>query len=188
MRIRPGSTKPYGTDLQCDLKTSRRFPPRFPSSANRVRVSDPISKYVQGQCCEIMTGAPLPHGADAVVMVENTQRLSPTQVRILKSVRENEGLLRRGAEARKGERILQAGRKIGLADLGLLAGTGKPSVLVSRKPRVAVIATGDEFVEVDTIPQPVRFATATPTRFARKSGKQARSRWSWELRATISRI
>ena len=107
-----------------------------------------------GQCCEIMTGAPLPHGADAVVMVENTQRLSPTQVRILKSVRENEGLLRRGAEARMGERILQAGRKIGLADLGLLAGTGKPSVLVSRKPRVAVVATGDELVGVDTIPQP----------------------------------
>lgn len=107
-----------------------------------------------GQCCEIMTGAPLPPGADAVVMVENTQRLSPTQVRILKSVRENEGLLRRGAEARMGERILQAGRKIGLADLGLLAGTGKPSVLVSRKPRVAVVATGDELVEVDTIPQP----------------------------------
>lgn len=107
-----------------------------------------------GQCCEIMTGAPLPPGADAVVMVENTQRLSPTQVRILKSVRENEGLLHRGAEARMGERILQAGRKIGLADLGLLAGTGKPSVLVSRKPRVAVVATGDELVEVDTIPQP----------------------------------
>ena len=106
-----------------------------------------------GQCCEIMTGAPLPPGADAVVMVENTQRLSPTQVRILKSVRENEGLLRRGAEARMGERILQAGRKIGLADLGLLAGTGKPSVLVSRKPRVAVVATGDELVEVETIPQ-----------------------------------
>jgi molybdopterin molybdotransferase len=107
-----------------------------------------------GQCCEIMTGAPLPSGANAVVMVENTQRLSPTKVRILKTARENEGLLHRGAEARMGERILQAGRRIGVADLGLLAGTGQSSVLVSRKPRVAVVATGDELVEVDNIPQP----------------------------------
>src|SRR5262245_6152319 len=106
-----------------------------------------------GQCCEIMTGAPLPAGANAVVMVENTERLSETSVRILKAARENEGLLRRGAEARQGERILQGGRRIGLADLGLLASTGKSSVMVSRKPRVAVIATGDELVDVDQEPQ-----------------------------------
>jgi molybdopterin molybdotransferase len=108
----------------------------------------------RGQCCEIMTGAPLPPGANAVVMVENTERLAPISVRILKSVRENEGLLRRGVEARQGESILRAGRRIGIADLGLLAGTGKATVLVSRKPRVAVIATGDELVEVHESPQP----------------------------------
>src|SRR5215831_15949754 len=108
----------------------------------------------RGQCCEIMTGAPLPPGANAVVMVEYTERLSPEKVRILKTARENDGLLRRGAEARIGERILQIGRKIGVADLGLLAGTGKSSVLVSRKPRVAVVATGDELVDVDKIPAP----------------------------------
>jgi molybdopterin molybdotransferase len=108
----------------------------------------------RGQCCEIMTGAPLPAGANAVVMVENTERLSPASVRILKSVRENEGLLRQGVEARKGDVILQSGRRIGLADLGLLAGAGKSSVMVSRKPRVAVIATGDELVEVNESPNP----------------------------------
>ncbi len=108
----------------------------------------------RGQCCEIMTGAPLPPGASAVVMVENTQRLSPTSVRILKAARENEGLLRRGAEARRGEKILQAGRQIGLADLGLLASSGKSSVMVSKRPRAAIIATGDELVEVDQEPQP----------------------------------
>ena len=106
-----------------------------------------------GQCCEIMTGAPLPAGADAVVMVENTQRVSPTSVRVLQAVRENEGLLRRAAEARKGDKILEAGRRIGLADLGLLASTGKSTVLVSKKPRVAIIATGDELVDVDQEPK-----------------------------------
>jgi len=108
----------------------------------------------RGQCCEIMTGAPLPAGANAVVMVENTERISPGSVRILKSARENEGLLRQGTEARKGDLILQSGRRIGLADLGLLAGVGKSSVMVSRKPRVAVIATGDELVEVEESPKP----------------------------------
>jgi len=107
-----------------------------------------------GQCCEIMTGAPLPEGANAVVMLENTERLSPSSVRILKAVRENEGLLRRGTEAREGEKILSAGNRIGLADIGLLAGTGKTTVMVSRKPRVAVIATGDELVEVGEVPRP----------------------------------
>jgi molybdopterin molybdotransferase len=67
-------------------------------------------------------------------------------------VRENEGLLRRGAESRKGDRVLAAGRRIGVADVGLLASYGKASVLVSRKPRVAIIATGDELVEVQQFP------------------------------------
>jgi molybdopterin molybdotransferase len=107
----------------------------------------------QGQCCEIMTGAPVPAGANAVVMVEDTERPSASSVRILKSPCENEGLLRRAAEARKGDKILASGKRIGLADLGLLASTGKSSLMVSKKPQVAVIATGDELVEVDQEPQ-----------------------------------
>ena len=105
-----------------------------------------------GQCCEIMTGAPLPAGANAVVMVEHTERLSSTSVQIRKTVRENEGLLRRGAESRKGDRVLAVSRRIGVADVGLLASYGKASVLVSRKPRVAIIATGDELVDVQQSP------------------------------------
>jgi molybdopterin molybdotransferase len=62
-------------------------------------------------------------------------------------------LLRRGVEAKEGDLILQSGRKIGLADIGLLAGTGKSTVIVSRKPLVAVIATGDELVEVHENPK-----------------------------------
>jgi molybdopterin molybdotransferase len=107
----------------------------------------------RGQCCEIMTGAPLPSGANAVVMVEHTERLSAESVRILKTARENEGLLHRGAEARQGDKVLAGGRRIGLADVGLLASTGMASVMVSKQPRVAVIATGDELVEVEEQPK-----------------------------------
>jgi len=105
-----------------------------------------------GACCEIMTGAPLPAGADAVVMVEHTERVSPTAVRVLRSVRENEGLLRQAAEIRAGERILSVGRRIQVADIGALASVGKAEVLVSKKPHVAILATGDELVEVRESP------------------------------------
>jgi molybdopterin molybdotransferase len=108
----------------------------------------------RGQCCEIMTGAPLPPAANSVVMVENTERPSANSVRILKVARENEGILRRAAEARQGDKVLQAGRQIGLAEVGLLASTGKSAVMVSKKPRVAIIATGDELVDVREQPKP----------------------------------
>ena len=108
----------------------------------------------RGQCCEIMTGAPLPAGANAVAMVEHTERVSPVSVRILRPARENEGLLRLGAESRKGQQVLHAGRRISLADIGLLASSGKSTVMVSRKPRAAIVATGDELVEVQETPGP----------------------------------
>jgi molybdopterin molybdotransferase len=108
----------------------------------------------RGTCCEIMTGAPLPAGANAVVMVEHTEPVAPSQVRILRSVRQGEGLLRRAAELREGEKILVSGKRITLGDIGALASVGKAKVQVSRKPRVAILATGDELVEVREAPQP----------------------------------
>jgi len=101
-----------------------------------------------GECCEIMTGAPLPAGADAVVMVEHSDRPDANSVNIHRSPRSNEGLLRQGAEAHKGDHLLEPGRKLRLADIGVLASTGKSTVMVSKRPRVAIVATGDELVEV----------------------------------------
>lgn len=107
-----------------------------------------------GTCCEIMTGAPLPDGADSVVMVEYTETVAESSVRIMRSARQGEGLLRRAAELRMGESVLSSGRRIQLADVGTLASVGKTEILVSRKPRVAILATGDELVEVGRSPEP----------------------------------
>jgi molybdopterin molybdotransferase len=107
---------------------------------------------VAGTCCEIMTGAPLPAGADAVVMVEYTEAAPDSSVRILRTAREGDGLLRRAAELHKGEKVFGPGRRIQMADIGTLASVGKAEVLVSRKPRVAILATGDELVEVAASP------------------------------------
>lgn len=105
-----------------------------------------------GQTVEIMTGAPMPAGADAVVMVEYTERLSDSRVRILKAAAAGTGLLKQGAEARAGDLLLAPGREIGVADIGLLASVGCARVPVAVRPRVAVLATGDELVGVDEFP------------------------------------
>jgi molybdopterin molybdotransferase len=95
----------------------------------------------------------LPDGANAVVMVEYTESVPESRVRVLRTARAGEGLLRRAAELKQGECVLSSGRRIGLADIGTLASLGKSEVRVSRKPRVAILATGDELVEVRETPQ-----------------------------------
>jgi molybdopterin molybdotransferase len=85
-------------------------------------------------------------------MVEYTERVSATSVRVLRPVREGEGLLRRAAELRGGERVFSTGRQLQIADVGTLASFGKAQIVVSRKPRVAILATGDELVEVRETP------------------------------------
>jgi molybdopterin molybdotransferase len=99
-----------------------------------------------GQAVRIMTGAPLPKGADAVVMVERTER-GDGRVKILRAVGPGENTGRPGEDVKKGETVLGRGDLIGPAELGMLAALGRPSVRVARRPRLAVIATGDEIVE-----------------------------------------
>jgi len=101
-----------------------------------------------GTCARIMTGAPMPAGADAVVMREHTDVLpgEPEQVRIHGQARPGQHLRRAGEELVPGDRVLVAGQTLGPAHLGLLASLGQDRVQVARCPRVAVISTGDELV------------------------------------------
>jgi len=103
------------------------------------------------QAVEIMTGAPLPAGADAVVMVEHTES-DGTKVRMLRAVSEFENVVRQGSEARAGDMVLRRGRRLGPAEIGLLATVGRVPVRVFRKPRVAILPTGDELVPLDKRP------------------------------------
>ncbi|HSA94693.1 MAG TPA: gephyrin-like molybdotransferase Glp [Acidobacteriota bacterium] len=99
-----------------------------------------------GQAARIMTGAPLPEGADAVVMVEGTER-SAHGVIIRSAVRPGDNIGRAGEDLKKGETALARGAVIGPAEIGMLAAANAARVAVVRRPRVAVIATGDEIVE-----------------------------------------
>ncbi len=117
-----------------------------------VRAGDVPSHTVQaGEAIEIMTGAPMPKGADAVVMVEHTRRDGDTVV-IERTSKPGDNFAPRGTEARSGEFLLQPGKRLSYADVALLAMVGRAQVLVFRKPKVAILPTGDEIVDVGTKP------------------------------------
>ena len=112
-----------------------------------------------GQAVGIMTGAPLPAGADAVVMVEHTLLAGPLagrSVEVRRNVSRGENFVPRGAEARAGQLLLDRGRRLEHTGIAIAASVGKSRVQVFRKPRVAVLSTGDEVVEMDATPGPAQ--------------------------------
>jgi len=100
----------------------------------------------RGQAVRIMTGAPLPKGADAVVMVEDTEK-SGGRVKVRREVKPGINIGQAGEDLKKSELVLERGAVIGPAETGLLAAAGLALIPVVRRPKLAVIATGDEIVE-----------------------------------------
>ncbi len=108
-----------------------------------------------GQAASIMTGAPVPAGADAVVMIEYTTQREG-RVEITKRVEPGQNVVPRGAEARQGSLLLDRGLRLNEAAIALAASVGKTKLEVYRRPRVAVLTTGDEIVDVNTTPGPTQ--------------------------------
>jgi molybdopterin molybdotransferase len=109
-------------------------------------------KVGPGQCGAIMTGAPLPPGADAVVMVEHAE-IQAGRVRILRAVGRWENVVQQGSEAPAGARVLPRGRRLTAAELGLLAMVGRTRLAVFRQPAVSILPTGDEVVPLEQAPE-----------------------------------
>lgn len=117
-----------------------------------------------GEAVQIMTGAPIPRGADAVVMVEDTEAIEARtattradsfdsrRIRIRKRVAAGANIAPRGSEARAGEVIVPRGRRLRVHEISFAASVGASSLEVFRKPRVGILATGDELVAVETAP------------------------------------
>jgi molybdopterin molybdotransferase len=106
-----------------------------------------------GQAAVIMTGAPAPSGADAVVMVEYTSS-SGGQVEITRGVSAGENIVPTGSEAKRGARLLSPGSRVDEAAIAVAASVGRVRLLAYEKPKVAVLATGDEVVDIDVPPGP----------------------------------
>lgn len=160
-----------GRVLAEEISADRDYPP-FPRSARdgfavraadlpgelrvigEVRAGEMFSGTVAaGDAVEIMTGAPMPDGADSVVMVEHAARAGD-RVSIQRSIEFGENFSPRGIEARSGDIMLSAGVRIGHTEVSLLASVGHTHVVVYRQPRVAIVSTGDEIVEFDQHPAP----------------------------------
>jgi molybdopterin molybdotransferase len=105
-----------------------------------------------GQTVEIMTGAPGPENSDAVVMVEYSEQ-SGNSVTLRRSIAPGRNLIPAGSEVRHGERVLEAGARIGYPTIALLGTVGCAEVPVYRRPEVAILSTGDEVLPVDARPQ-----------------------------------
>ena len=117
-----------------------------------------VAPLSPGTAARIMTGAPLPPGADAVLMVEQSEPVpgEPGSVRAAASVRPGENLARRGTDVHEGDVLLSAGDFIGAGEIGVLAACGRARVRVVGQPRVSVLATGDELVPAAERPGPGR--------------------------------
>jgi molybdopterin molybdotransferase len=108
-----------------------------------------------GQASRIMTGAPIPSGADTVIPVEQTKLLEGARVAIeTPPPRPGQNVLTRGREMRRGETVLASGSRLRPQEIGLLATLGRFTVSAIPRPSVAILPTGDELVEAGTTPQP----------------------------------
>ncbi|MCB9535876.1 MAG: molybdopterin molybdotransferase MoeA [Myxococcales bacterium] len=166
---RCGLLDAVGRVLATDVVAGRALPPwdnsamdgyalraaDLPEGVGALPVSDAIPAgdpgdrpLAAGTAARIFTGAPLPPGADTVVMQEDTAREGDT-VRVLEAPRPGQHVRRRGSDVEPGAVVLRAGRILAPPDLSLLASLGRSQVAVVRAPTVAVLTSGDELLDVD---------------------------------------
>src|SRR5689334_9554470 len=107
----------------------------------------PQRPVLSGTATSIATGGPLPRGADAIVMVEHTQPAGARAIEIRRAASPGQFVSSAGSDIARGESLLRAGTVIGSREIGMLAACGIAEVMVAKKPRVAVISTGDELVQ-----------------------------------------
>lgn len=108
----------------------------------------------KGETARIWTGGALPSNADAVVMIEHTEQIDQTTIEILRAVAPFDNVVRKGEDFKSGASLLEIGHRLRPQDLGLFAAMGRTEICVYRKPRVALISSGDEIVPVEETPPP----------------------------------
>jgi len=176
-RIAPRATTPVnvwdalGLVLAQEVKADREYPPFDRSTRDgyavctqeavpgaqlkcvgEIKAGDRVrDALTAGTCLQIMTGAAVPAGADAVVMIEHTSRDGDV-VRLERAAQAGQNIVLRGSEAAAAQTILTPGLRLGYAELALAAQVGAVQLQCSRRPRVAILSTGDEVVLIDETP------------------------------------
>lgn len=133
-------------------------------------------KVERGQTVEIMTGAPVPAGADAVVMIEHCH-VAPGCMECGRSAESGQNINRRGVDSHAGDTLLPTGVRIRPQEIALLAASGKAEVLVFRRPRVAILATGDELVSLTQNPAPHQIRNSNSHALAAQVARAGGEAW-----------
>ena len=132
-----------------DIKRALRESPIFLNVIDELPAGAlPQRSVAKGEAVRIMTGAPIPKGADTVVMVEDTEKAGKG-VRVFQGVPTGENIRRAGEDVKKGNRVISKGSVIRPAEVGMLASVGRAFVYVHQRPMVAILCTGNELVDVD---------------------------------------
>jgi molybdopterin molybdotransferase len=162
-----------GYVLAQDVKSDRPYPPfdrstrdgyavRAAEAKSRaklpcvreIKAGDTVTEpLAPGTCIQIMTGAAVPEGGDAVVMIEHT-RAEGDAVLFERDAQPGQNIVPRGSEGAAGQVILSIGMRLGYAEVSLAAQVGAVQLQCAKKPRVAILSTGDEVVSVEKIPGP----------------------------------
>ena len=107
-----------------------------------------------GQAVYVPTGGMLPEGSDAVVMIEYVEQMDERTIAVYRPAAPNSGIMNRGDDFKIGELLFRRGHRISVKDVGMLAAIGKDRIFVFKKPRVSILSTGDEIVDITENPNP----------------------------------
>src|SRR5213082_2979847 len=174
-----------GLVLAQEVKTDRDYPPFDRSTrdgyavcsrdvkagaqlkcAGEIKAGDTVTKPLAAETCvQIMTGAAVPSGADAVIMMEYTKR-DGELVRFERAAQAGQNIVPRGSEAQAGQTILKPGMRLGFAELALAAQVGAVQLQCAQRPRVAILSTGDEVVLIDETPGPFQIRNSNSVSLA----------------------
>jgi molybdopterin molybdotransferase len=148
------------------LRAAEATPGATLRCAGEIKAGDAVTTpLATGSCVQIMTGAAVPEGADAVVMIELTNR-SGDLVTFERATQTGQCIVPRAREARAAELILKPGTRLGYAELALAAQVGAARLQCTPKPRVAILSTGDEVVSIDSSPGPFQIRNSNSVSLA----------------------
>jgi molybdopterin molybdotransferase len=174
-----------GLVLEQEVKTDREYPPFDRSTRDgyavrsketkpgaqlkcvgEIKAGDTVRESLAaGSCLQIMTGAAVPAGADAVVMIEQTSRKGDL-VRFEQTAQLGQNIVPKGSEASAAQTVLAPGMRLGYAELALAAQVGAVQLECARRPRVAILSTGDEVVLIDETPGPFQIRNSNSVSLA----------------------
>lgn len=137
-----------------DTYGAKETSPRFVNVVGEVRIGEFTNlKINDGECIRVSTGSMVPEGADGVIMQEYVRELFDS-IEITKTIYQGENICFKGEDIKKGEKIIEKGKRLDFFDMGILASLGISKVKVFKKPNINVTSTGDEIVDINETPGP----------------------------------